>query len=320
MRTLTTTLQAAQQADTIDALVKINLVPFAWEGGGPPDPEYLRDRILKVEMTLQPYSQRARVTLDNSDGSLSSEDLKGYAGTISFGAVTGEGEEYSPQPPMVVMGQQFESSEGKLVCVLEMEGIPDLMSKDKASEKYAPVAGDTSTVKALINAIAGAALAPYTHCVIYQVDWDSEDNLIDTLQPKDAFRIYVGDDRLSKIRELLEYTGCHMRAEADGHLHIFVPVTAGETYDYQYSLAEGHTFFSKAYRNRLVMPNRVVVSSQEDDDPQYTGSAVASPSHELLRVAFKNSLFLIIKKLLIFTGNKYLKTKSSQRPSCAMST
>lgn len=57
-------------------------------------------------------------------------------------------------------------------------------------------------------------------------------------------------------------------------------------YDYEYSLKDPdarHTFFSKAYRKTLVLPNRVVVSSREDDDPQRTpGVATSAASYALL--------------------------------------
>jgi len=43
-----------------------------------------------------------------------------------------------------------------------------------------------------------------------------------------------------------------------------------------------HPFFSKAYRNRLVIPNKIVVQSREDDSPQYSGEATDAESYALL--------------------------------------
>ncbi|MCR4394958.1 MAG: hypothetical protein NUV31_11355, partial [Dehalococcoidales bacterium] len=210
-------------------------------------------------------------------------DLKSYKCVISFGAITSVGEQYSPQPPLIVLNQEFDSQQDSLVCVLNLAGIPNLMSKDKASVKYVPDEADTSTVKSLITAIAGATITSYAHCTPYSVVYDSEDSLINTFQPKDAFRIYVGDDRLSKIKELLEYTNCQMRIQDDGAIHIFVPVTTGVNYDYTYSLNEdSHAFFAKAYRNNLVIPNKVTIQSQPDDEPQYFGSATSTTSYALL--------------------------------------
>ena len=43
-----------------------------------------------------------------------------------------------------------------------------------------------------------------------------------------------------------------------------------------------HQFFAKSLRNRLVLPNRIVVQSREDDDPQYSGEATDAESYALL--------------------------------------
>jgi hypothetical protein len=212
--------------------------------------------------------------LDNSDKALNDIDLKGFKGVISYGAITSAGEEYSACAPLWVIPQRFNSSPGKLDCVLSLVGIPNLMAEDKASESYMPDEKDTKSVKTLINQIVGATLACYSHCQAYEVVWEAGyDSLADTYKPKDSFRIYVGGSRLASFRRLLDYTGNVARVEADGKWHIFKPTITGETYDYEYSLESGHTFFSKAYRKTLVIPNRIVVKSQPDDDPQYSGSA-----------------------------------------------
>lgn len=276
MRTLTETLKAAQKAASIDALVKVVLTH------GVSSYTYTRDRILDIKHTEEPYTQRAELKLDNSDGALTSLDLKGYQAVISYGAVTTAGEEYSACAPLWVMSQKFNSSPGKLDCILELAGIPNLMADDKASTSYIPTSADVKTVKTLSGEILGATLACFNHCAAYEVAWDSEDGLIDSLKPRDSFRIYVGGSRLAAVRRLLSYTKCVMRAGADGSVHIFEPVTTGAVYDYEYSLESGHTFFSKAYRHRLVVPNYIVVMSQPDDEPQYSGHAQDNESYALL--------------------------------------
>ena len=103
------------------------------------------------------------------------------------------------------------------------------------------------------------------------------------LLPKDSFRIHEGDSRLSVINRLLNYTECVKRWEDDGKLHVFVPVTSGTTYDFESSLAdEDHKFFSKSTRESLVIPNRIVVRSYEDDEQQYSGEYKSTESYALL--------------------------------------
>ncbi|MGA2669950.1 MAG: hypothetical protein ABSF21_00815 [Dehalococcoidia bacterium] len=275
MRTLTSTLLAAQKAVSIDALTNIVLTYSSYSY------IYTRTRILDITHTEDGNLQSCDIVLDNSDGVLTNLDLKGYKGVLSFGAVT-SGDEYSACAPMWVIPQRFDSVPGKLVCTLSLVGICNLMADDKASESYIPDATDTKPVKTIINQILGATLACFSHCTAYTVVWDSEDSLINTYTPKDGFRIYAGGDRLSAVNRLLDYTKCVMRARGDGCIHIFVPTTSGATYDYEYTLQSGHTFFAKALRNRLVIPNYIKVMSRKDDTPQYSGTATDAVSYGIL--------------------------------------
>lgn len=267
MRTLSGTLLAAQQATSIDALVKIVFTL------GEDTYTYTRTRILDIEEREDGSLQFIDIVLDNADGTLTDLDLGGFKGVLSTGAVTGAGEEYSACAPMWVMAQRFNSVPGRLLNTLSLVGICNLMAEDKASEVYKPDEDDNKTVKTLIGEIIGASLTCFSHCKAYVISWDGDDDLIDTYKPKDSFRIYTGNNRLSRINYLLNLTKCVMRAGGDGKLHIFNPTTSGRVYDYEYKLVDGHTFFAKALRNRVVTPNYIKVQSREDDDPQYSGTA-----------------------------------------------
>lgn len=63
----------------------------------------------------------------------------------------------------------------------------------------------------------------FDHCEAYEVVFDSEDALIDSYQPRDAFSISEGESRLSAINKLLQYTTCVKRVEDDGKIHISNP-------------------------------------------------------------------------------------------------
>ncbi len=166
-------------------------------------------------------------------------------------------------------------------------------------EIFSTDADMSKTVKTLIREIAGdtgvTKLACFSHCTSYDVVFGDEetpardvDDLIDSYKPKDSFRIYIGSSRLAAMKRLLECTKCVPRFENDGKIHIFVPVTTGTTYDYEYSLKDPdirHAFFNKAYRSALVIPNRVVVQSQPTDNPQYSGEATSAASYALLPIS-----------------------------------
>jgi len=283
MRTLSDTLKAAQQAGALNPLYKIVLTK---QGSSY---TYEKDRILPSEHDEEMYSHRAKIVLHNRDHALDDIDLRGYDAVISYGFA----DEYSATASLSVMDQQFDSDPNNLSCTLFLEGIPNSMAEDEASESYLPEEDNEDTVKTLIDAIAGATLAPFTHCHAYEVVWDTGyDSLADTYKPKDNLRIYKNSSRLSAFRKVLDYTANVPRFEDDGKIHIMKHVTSGTDCDSEYSLDKGaHQFFSKAYRNTLIRPNRFVVESQPDDDPQYSGEAAIDGYDDLPSKAKKTKFF-----------------------------
>ena len=210
---------------------------------------------------------------------------------VTDGTVTWEmdgltGMEYARTPPLRVKIPDFFSSHGQTAFSLNLIGIPNQLAEDEASVAYTQESSDTKTIKTLFSAIAGATLAPYTHCTAFTVDYDSEDSLIDTFIPADKFRIHTGESKLSKLKWLLGWTKCAMKFGVDGHIHVISPTVSGSTYDYtfddDYTDADAHTFFNKRYRNALVLPNRVVVQSDTDNYPIHQSSATSAASYALL--------------------------------------
>ena len=281
MRTLPAALMAAQQEASVSPLAGITLTH------GVEAVVLGTSLILSIKHTEDPYTHKAEAVLDNSGGAFTGNDYKGWQAVISYGAVTHSGDEYSDTTPLWVIAQELYSARGKLVCRLLMSGIPDMLAEDRASGAYMPADTDIKTVKDLVREILGDSgvtmLTCFNHCQPYGVDFDSEDSLIDSYQPKDGLRIYMNGSRLSALKRLLDYTGCVMRFGGDGNVHILQPVTGGTVYDYEYSLANGHTFFSKAYRNSLVIPNYVIARSHPGDSPQYSGCASDSESISAFR-------------------------------------
>ena len=152
-------------------------------------------------------------------------------GTVTWEMDGNAGDEYSRNAPLKVKAQELINANGQTQCQFDAFGLTDQLALDKALTEYSQTAEDTNTVKDLINAIAGATLAPYTHTTAVTVTYDSEDSLIDSFAPNDSFHVVVGDTRLAKIRELLDWTRCVVRDENDGELHIFVPTILGNTWE-----------------------------------------------------------------------------------------
>ena len=210
--------------------------------------------------------------------------------TQTDGSVTWEmdgntGDEYAPRAPLKVEAQEFQSSETQLTCRLYLIGIPNDLAGDEAEgPAYTQESGDTNTVKALLDAIAAPTLTPYTNYPAVTLTYDTgyDDSIINAFKPAEYFSVSVNNTRDDKISELLAYTHCRRRAEADGAIHIFQPTLTGTTYDYEYQLATDtyHTFFSKALRHRFVKPNKEIVSSHPSQG-SYTGSATSATSYAL---------------------------------------
>ena len=336
MRTLSAVLTAAQKSASIDAIIKIVLT------SGGTSYTYTRTRIKSITHTEEPWQQTAEVLLDNSDGTLTSLNLKGYKGVISYGV----GAEYSACAPLWVIGQQFHSWRGGLACSLSLTGTPTLLSQDRANAAYTPTSEDIKTVKDLLTEVIKAVLPSRANSTVYALDalvipaasngytykcivagttagsaptwptligdtvvdgtvqwqnrgkeltvfsqapaytptFDSEDSLFDVFMPKDVFSIALDASRLEVIKTLVEYTGTVLRVEADGAVHLFAPTTTGVVYNYEYKLAVAgeHTFFNKSVHHAIVIPNKVTVSSRDEDSPQYTGAATDAASYAIL--------------------------------------
>ena len=131
MRELSATLKAGQQAGALNPLYKITLTK------GASSYTYEEDRILPSEHDEEMYSHRAKIVLYNEDHELDDKDLKGYDAVISYGF----GKEYLATAPLSVIDQQFDSDPNKLICTLDLEGMPNLMAEDEALQLYKQVNG-----------------------------------------------------------------------------------------------------------------------------------------------------------------------------------
>ena len=231
MRSLSSTLLSAQKGRIKKELIRLVLTDngnsytyYSTSGS---------NRIKELDYTELDDRQSAQVVLDNSDKTVSGLDLRGFKAVISHGITTGSGDEYSAHAPLYVVGQELVSFQGDLPVSLSLAGIFNLMNEDEASEAYTLESDDTQTVKTLFRLVAGdtgvTILTAYTHCKSYDVTFDSEDDLIDTFIPADAFTITFKANRLTKLKELLNYTDCVMRVEADGKIHVSVPVVTTST-------------------------------------------------------------------------------------------
>jgi len=245
------------------------------------------NRITGLNHIEQEWNQVAYIAV-NSDATLAGLDLQGWTGHIYYGfndATAGDEESYCA--PLEVSAQKTDTGltgrQARLTTAFTLAGIFNFMNADKASEKLTLESTDQRTVKTLLTAIANASLAPFTHCKNYTITFDSEDSLIDSYIPADYFYVAFNESRLDTFRKLLRTTKCKARIEDDGEIHVFNPTVTGTTYDYEYNDAvTNHNFFEKGVRERLVIPNKIIVSSPTSHVPGYTGNATDSASYDAL--------------------------------------
>ena len=286
MRSLSSTLLAAQKAGGQPLYKAVFTEPGLTRTYGCDT----TNRILYMRHPEEEWSQQATILVDNREGNLTSDDLTGNTCTISYGYKTSAGDEYSAAAPLEVITGKQDTLLRPYVDLLKAfaaKGVFDFMAEDEASEDYAPADGNTDTIKTILTAIALATMACFSHCKSYSITFDSEDSLIDTFKTADYFRVGFKESRLEAFKKALVLTRCKARIEADGAIHVFdisantAPhYISGTTYNYEYDdVVSGHNFFEKSVRNRLVIPNRVYVSSHPDHSPQYTGSANDSASY-----------------------------------------
>ncbi|KKN32948.1 hypothetical protein LCGC14_0808570, partial [marine sediment metagenome] len=290
MRSLDASLLTAQK-DPVNNLVKIQLTQ------GANDDTYLitgTGFIYSMQHSEQRYSQKATVILDNSEGTFDAktygEDM--YKGVISWGLVDATGtDKYSAAAPLYVVGQQFHSSPGHLLCILDLIGLFDLMGQDRASAEYVLEADDSQTVKTLLTSVIDGTIAPFSHTVGFTATYDSEDSLIDSMVPADAFRISLNDTRLDVVKRLLVLTKCVGRIEADGAVHIFVPAVDGPTWtvdtkqevnDYVQPTSPNNNF---RYRCSAVAGDQKTHATTEPTWPTTAGNTVVDDQVTWIAVA-----------------------------------
>lgn len=227
-------------------------------------------RIKEAQYFKSLVKETAKIVLDNADQGLKSLDMWGEELPIDWGFLIKGTPHTVPTANLKVMSQVYTSEPGKLICTLELKGIASLMDIDKANQRWE--CDETYTVKQLIEGIIGATLAPFDHCQAYELVVHQTCETYETLTPGAGFFIGLNESRLDVVQFLLSHTELYMRVENDNKIHLYKDVE----HSYTYSLDGEHTFFTKDNRKQGVIPNYVVVVSDQTDDegvPLYSGFA-----------------------------------------------
>ncbi len=120
-----------------------------------------------------------------------------------------------------------------------------------------------------------AGIDVFTHTTSYTAVFDSESSLMDTYQPRDSFKIEEGESRLDVVNKLLDFVSDLMRFENDDQPHFFTTPASGNSYT-----SDKGEFYTHNNRKALVVPNKIVVKSFDEDDG-FEGSATSATSFSL---------------------------------------
>ncbi len=118
----------------------------------------------------------------------------------------------------------------------------------------------------------------FTHTTSITATFDSESSLMDTYQPGKSFRITEGESRLDAVNNLLSFVADYKRVESDDAVHFFTIPTSGNSYT-----SDKGEFYTHSNTKALVVPNKLVVKSFDDDDG-YEGSATSAASFAILPI------------------------------------
>ena len=119
----------------------------------------------------------------------------------------------------------------------------------------------------------------FTHTTSITATFDSEGSLMDTYQPGKSFKISEGEAKLDVVNRLVDYTGDYKRGESDGAVHFFTIPTSGNSYT-----SDKGEFYTHTNQKALVVPNKQVVKSFDDDDG-FEGSATSAASYALRQIS-----------------------------------
>ena len=267
MRSISSTLKAAQEATSVTPYVRVVIGGVDYSG-----------RILQLEHHEEPYRDRATLVLRNDDRALDDVDLRGEYFEIGYGCVTGSGNEYSNAPGLWVKSQQFTSAEGTLVCRLGCEGMWMLLREMHVMITGNPPAYDipydrTHTVYQLI----GLVLADVDFTL--EALGTQDDGIINTFKPLFDINEIPYEIAALVLYRLIQMTNCYLRMKAGKVVKVVYP-HEDDAVDETFYSDQAHWFFEYTEKKNLVVPNSVVVFCNQGDDGSWDNIITGTAKNE----------------------------------------
>lgn len=260
MRDISSTQKAAQESASATpyVFVRIDSADYSSDTG----------KLLGIEHHELPYTSDAVIILRNDDRSLDDVDLVGQDVGVAYGHVTDVGNEYEDMTSrLYVKSQQFHSFEGKCICVLQCEGVWDVLREKRAIILADPPTAEViydreKTVYELIKMLLAAC--------DYDLDplGDQDDGIINDFKPYFVLNYFPYENIASIIYRLIQMTKCFIRAKSVGDFKIIYPHEDDDVDETYYS-RKAHFFHEYTEKKNLLIPNRVVVYANREADGRY---------------------------------------------------
>jgi len=283
MRSVSQTLEDAQKAATRTPYIKL---VFTSKDGNTTydfstDSSAYGDRILTVDHNEEPYWEDCTIILQNYDRAV--PQMKGYWIEIGWGDTTGAGNEYvgdgtnEPATPRLwVKHQQDVSIQGKVVTVLELEGMwakaRELPLRIGEPPYYQDEDGQY------------VAVTPYSVMVDVLDEMGmtlntivENDGIIDTYSiPIMKLNLEPFESHGVVLSRLIRMTKSYLKPLDDLEWEIKYPQSS-DSVDASYYSYQAPYFYTYEERYNVALPNHILVMWGEGDDGLWTALQASAP-------------------------------------------
>jgi len=284
MRTISGTLLTAQSASKRQAYIK--MVFTSYDGGTEvdlsKDSSTYGNRIILIDHHEEAYNDYAIVILRNHDRTI--PDIRGYWTEIGYGDVTATGNEYAGDgvnggsestPRLWVKHQQIVSAGGKLLTILELEGMWAKLRETLLRMGTAPFY-EAKTADGAFS----AAKTPYDiidYILSNEIDpamsldaLAEDDGIMDTLEPDFEVNTnrrfqYAGE----VIYDLVKMTKSYLKPKAGLAWEVKYPQSSDPAATTYYNDA-APKFREFIERQSVAIPNRIYVFANAGTDGLWT--------------------------------------------------
>ena len=286
VRSVSATLEAAQSAASRTPYT--HLLFTSYDGQTTydlsPDGAYGK-RILLIDHNEEPYNDYAVIVLRNYDRGLPT-NLTGYWTEIGHGDVTGEGNEYVATARLWVKHHQEVSAGGKLLTILELEGMWAKLRETYfrlgnppyyRARNIDPEEGDYDLEDSTPYGIVGKVLAEIVPAMSLAALVE-DDGIVNTYVPDFVINeTEIFEDGGGIVYRLIKMTKSFLKPDATLEFEVKYPQTT-DAVDLTYYSSQSPYFYEYTERKNLLVPNHIYLLANAGTDGLWTNVILAEAS------------------------------------------